>query len=98
VDSELIPWRMSPLPGCTTRGGASNQTSSVHSDPSACNKRSSAPLATRKDGNRYPRPETRNSMGFFSIRVRVRVNFSTCEFVNGAKARPNGFVGMGLGM
>jgi hypothetical protein len=38
---------------------------------------------------------TWNPMGFYSIRVKVWVNFSTHRFINGPKVRPNGFVGMG---
>jgi len=41
---------------------------------------------------------TRNLMGFCSIRVRIWVNFTTHRFVNGAKAKPSGFMGMGLGV
>jgi hypothetical protein len=35
-------------------------------------------------------------MAFFSIRVKIWVNFVTHGCVNGAKARPNGFMGMDL--
>ena len=40
---------------------------------------------------------TRNPMGFYSIRVRVWVDFSTRGSVNGQKVRPIGFAGTGLG-
>jgi hypothetical protein len=49
-----------------------------------------------RDGNGYPKPETRNPMGFYPIRVRVWVNFHTHGFVNGHKSVPNGFMGTGL--
>jgi hypothetical protein len=39
---------------------------------------------------------TRNLMDFYSIRVRVWVNFYTHEFVNGHKSIPDGFMGTGL--
>jgi hypothetical protein len=49
-----------------------------------------------RDGNGYPKPETRNPMGFYPIRVRAWVNFHTHGFVNGHKCIPDGFMGTGL--
>jgi hypothetical protein len=49
-----------------------------------------------RDGNGYPKPETRNPMGFYPIRVRVWVNFHTHGFVNGHKSILDGFMGTGL--
>jgi hypothetical protein len=39
---------------------------------------------------------TRNPIGFYSIRVRVSVNFYTHGFINGHKSIPGGFMGTGL--
>jgi hypothetical protein len=47
-------------------------------------------------GTRNSKPETRNPMGFYPIRVRVWVNFHTHGFVNGHKCIPGGFMGTGL--